>query len=187
MAGLESQGIASHGPMPAGMLRIRHGSQERYIWPVHLSGWLAMGWRVAGAGAEAPSIGVAAAEPPAPAAVLDLGPAAESPSEPAPTRGRRGRRRKDEATASAAAEPSTEQAWRAEPGINPDKGEPRADSDAASGELGNQSDPNAVAGSDESTADSAATDTAAAPTEPSPDPEDALTALPDDLFNDPLI
>ena len=185
MAGLESQGIASHGPMPAGMLRIRHGSQERYIWPVHLGGWLAMGWRVAGA--EGPSIGVAAAEPPVPAAVLDPVPAAESPSETAPTRGRRGRRRKDEATASAAAEPSTEPAWQAEPGITPDKDEARADSDAAGGELGNQSDPNAVAGPDESTADSAATDTAAAAAEPSADPEDALTALPDDLFNDPLI
>jgi len=187
MAGLESQGIASHGPMPAGMLRIRHGNQERYVWPVHLGGWLAMGWRVAGG--EAPSIGVAAAEPPVPEAVMDPAPAGESPSEPAPTRGRRGRRRKDEATASAAAEPSTEQAWRAEPGITADQGGARADSegDPGDGELGKQTDGDGLAGPDELPADSAATDTAAAAAEPSADPEDALTALPDDLFNDPLI
>ncbi|MFM9103152.1 MAG: hypothetical protein ACKOPS_18190 [Cyanobium sp.] len=152
MAGLESQGIASHGPMPAGMLRIRQGNPERYVWPVHLGGWLAMGWRVAGAGAEGPSIGVAAAEPPASATVLDPVPAAESPSEPAPTRGRRGRRRKDEATASAAAEPSTEPAWQAEPGITPGKNGARADSEGefTGGELGNQQEPDAGSDADPS-------------------------------------
>ena len=42
-------GMAAQGPLPAGMLRIRLGSQERYVWPVHLPGWLGLGWRVAGA------------------------------------------------------------------------------------------------------------------------------------------
>jgi hypothetical protein len=177
MAGLESQGIASHGPMPAGMLRIQQGTQERYIWPVHLPGWLAMGWRVAGA--EVPSIGVAAAEPPAPAAVLDPVPAAESPSEPAPTRGRRGRRRKDEAR--------TETSRQPEPEANPDKGEARADSEAAGGELGDQADSDGLDRPDKPPADSAATNTHAPAGEPPPESEPALTALPDDLFNDPLI
>ena len=179
MAGLESQGIASHGPMPAGMLRIRQGNQERYVWPVHLPGWLAMGWRVAGAGAEGPSVGGAATEPPAPAAVLDPAPAAESPSEPAPTRGRRGRRRKDEA--------STETTWQAEPGITPDQGGARADSEGepAGMALGSQEDPDA--GSDADPSADAAVDPDSAPADQSPDSEDDLTALPDDLFTDPLI
>ena len=29
---------------PAGMVRISNGSRQRCIWPVHLSGWLALGW-----------------------------------------------------------------------------------------------------------------------------------------------
>lgn len=34
----------------AGMLRIRRGEQVRWIWPVHLPGWLALGWQVASRG-----------------------------------------------------------------------------------------------------------------------------------------
>ncbi|MEI7666562.1 MAG: hypothetical protein WCI65_11000 [Synechococcaceae cyanobacterium ELA263] len=30
----------------AGMVRIQRGSELRYIWPVHLPGWLASGWQV---------------------------------------------------------------------------------------------------------------------------------------------
>ncbi len=37
------------GPQTAGMLRICKGQEERHVWPVHLSGWLAIGWRVVGA------------------------------------------------------------------------------------------------------------------------------------------
>jgi hypothetical protein len=93
-------GIAAQGPLPAGMLRIQQGSQERYVWPVHLPGWLALGWRVTGAD-------VTPAFPDA----LDLGPespAIETEPDPAPTRGKRGRRRKeaDEAAATAAVEPT---------------------------------------------------------------------------------
>ena len=185
MAGLESQGIASHGPMPAGMLRIQQGNQERYIWPVHLLGWLAMGWRVAGA--EGPSIGVAAAVPSAPAAGLDPVPAVESSGEPATTRGRRGRRRKDEATASAAADPVMGAPLQAKPGITPDQDGARVDSEVAGGELGNQTDGDGLAGPNEERADSTGNDATSADVEPSPNPADALNALPDDLFNDPLI
>jgi hypothetical protein len=43
-----------HAPSPstgaasaqAGMVRIQRGSETRYVWPVHLPGWLAMGWQV---------------------------------------------------------------------------------------------------------------------------------------------
>jgi hypothetical protein len=162
MAGLESQGIASHGPMPAGMLRIQQGTQERYIWPVHLPGWLAMGWRVAGA--EGPSIGVAAAEPSAPAAGLNPVPAVESPGEPATTRGRRGRRRKEELQHEqppAAVEPH--------PALTGAEPEQQADAD---------SEPPPV---------DAAADQDSTEAEPSSESEPAITALPDDLFNDPLI
>ncbi len=31
---------------PAGMVRISNGSRQRCIWPVHLSGWVALGWQV---------------------------------------------------------------------------------------------------------------------------------------------
>jgi hypothetical protein len=30
----------------AGMTRIQRGSEVRYVWPVHLPGWLAVGWQV---------------------------------------------------------------------------------------------------------------------------------------------
>ena len=169
MAGLESQGIASHGPMPAGMLRIRQGSQERYIWPVHLGGWLAMGWWVAGA--EGSSVGVAAGGPPAPAAVLDPGPAAESPNEPAPTRGRRGRRRKDEPLPAATADA----------GISTVSDDSNGDSDA----IGSEPSEPALDAEQPAAAITELEPDAAA--EPSPESEPALTALPDDLFSDPLI
>jgi hypothetical protein len=70
------------------MLRIQQGNQERYVWPVHLPGWLALGWRVAG-----PSSTAAEQLPQAVAAqAVPLG------LEPEPTagRGKRGRRRKEE-------------------------------------------------------------------------------------------
>ncbi|MCS5705036.1 hypothetical protein NZK27_02410 [Synechococcus sp. FGCU-3] len=85
MAGPQITGIAAQGPLPAGMLRIRQGSQERYVWPVHLPGWLALGWRVAGA--EAASVGITAAS----GELLE-----QDDATPAATRSRRGRRRKDE-------------------------------------------------------------------------------------------
>lgn len=47
----------------AGMVRIQRGSETRYVWPVHLPGWLAIGWQV-GSGE-----GMAAATPVAPVVV----------------------------------------------------------------------------------------------------------------------
>ena len=81
-------GLVAQGPLPAGMLRIHKGNQERYVWPVHLPGWLALGWQVAGpsstAAEQLPQAVAAQAVP------LEL--------EPEPTAGRekRGRRRKEE-------------------------------------------------------------------------------------------
>ncbi len=81
-------GLLAQGPLPAGMLRIQQGNQDRYVWPVHLPGWLALGWQVAG-----PS---STAAEPLPQAVA--APADPLDSEPEPTagRGKRGRRRKED-------------------------------------------------------------------------------------------
>ena len=87
MAGAPIAGLAQ-GPLPAGMLRIHKGNQERYVWPVHLPGWLALGWQVAGpsstAAEQLPQAVAAQAVP------LELEP------EPTAGRGKRGRRRKEE-------------------------------------------------------------------------------------------
>lgn len=60
----------------AGMVRIQRGSETRYVWPVHLPGWLAIGWQV-GSGE-----GMAAATPAAPVVVT---PSAVSQQPPAAT------------------------------------------------------------------------------------------------------
>jgi hypothetical protein len=80
------------------MLRIRQGSQERYVWPVHLPGWLGLGWQVAGVEAAAGTsrVGGAAAEPPAPIAAAAGELLEQDDAKPASNRGRRGRRRKEE-------------------------------------------------------------------------------------------
>ena len=81
-------GLVAQGPLPAGMLRIHKGNQDRYVWPVHLPGWLGLGWQVAG-----PSSTAAEQLPQtlaAPAVPLELEP------EPTAGRGKRGRRRKEE-------------------------------------------------------------------------------------------
>ena len=92
-------GLMAQGPLPAGMLRIRQGSQERYVWPVHLPGWLGLGWQVAGAedAAGTSPVGGAAAEPPAPIAAAAGELLEQDDAKPASNRGRRGRRRKEEA------------------------------------------------------------------------------------------
>jgi len=38
----------------AGMVRIGKGSQQRCIWPVHLSGWQQLGWQLVGHGEPQP-------------------------------------------------------------------------------------------------------------------------------------
>jgi hypothetical protein len=149
--------MAAQGPLPAGMLRIRQGSQERYVWPVHLPGWLGLGWRVAGA--EVPSVGIDAADPPAPsdAAAGEL--LGQDDAKPASNRGRRGRRRKEEALPAEPVDTGTV-------------------GDASGTELSEQ----------EQDAESPSAGRA----DPDPEPNTAaeipvLTALPDDLFDDPLI
>ena len=66
-----------------GMVRIARGQQHRWIWPVHLPGWLALGWQVAHPGAAA-SEAVATA-------VVAAGPtAATDPPQPRPRTRRKG-------------------------------------------------------------------------------------------------
>jgi hypothetical protein len=70
--------------VPAGMVRISNGSQERFIWPVHLSGWQQQGWTLI---ASATGVQITP-QPTTPAAVIEVPLAAETPepstSEPAP-------------------------------------------------------------------------------------------------------
>ena len=70
--------------VPVGLVRISDGSQERFIWPVHLSGWQQQGWTLIAA-----ATGVQITpQPTAPAAVIEVPLAVETPepstSEPAP-------------------------------------------------------------------------------------------------------
>ncbi len=159
MAGPQMTGMAALGPLSAGMLRIRQGSQERYVWPVHLPGWLGLGWRVAGA--EVPSVGIDAADPPAPidAAAVEL--LEQDDAKPASNRGRRGRRRKEEPFPAAPADTGTSTLG-----------------DASGTELSEQAQ------------DVEAPPAGGAELDPEPDTAaevPVLTALPDDLFDDPLI
>jgi hypothetical protein len=161
-------GFAAQGPLPAGMLRIRLGSQERYVWPVHLPGWLGLGWQVAGAEAAARTslVGGAAAEPPAPIAAAAGVLLEEDDAKPASTRGRRGRRRKEEPLPAAPADIGTSTVGDA------------SESDASGTELSEQAQ------------DAASPPAGRAEADPEPDPTaevPVLTALPDDLFDDPLI
>ncbi len=158
-------GIAAQGPLPAGMLRIRQGSQERYVWPVHLPGWLGLGWRVAGAEttAGAPTVGVAAAEPPAPITATAAELLEHDDAKPASTRGRRGRRRKEEQEQP----PAAIEAMPEPPGTTAEAG--AADSEhPVTTDLAAEVD---TTPGDDSTTDG----------------DESLTALPDDLFDDSLI
>ncbi len=168
MTGPQSQGLIAQGPLPAGMLRIQQGSQERYVWPVHLPGWLALGWRVAVAGAEAaaggPTVGVAPAEPPASSTAAAAELFEQDDAKPASARGRRGRRRKEEEAQSPAA------------------------AEANPAPTGADAEQQTEADFDPEAATDLATEAAAEPAEDSTaDGAAALGALPDDLFSDPLI
>ena len=155
-------GIAAQGPLPAGMLRIQQGSQERYVWPVHLPGWLALGWRVAGPSTPAaellPQSEMAPAVPPEsePTAI-------EKEPESTAGRGKRGRRRKEEQEQPPAAVEATPE----ETGTIAEAGATDSDPSAAV-DLAAEA---AAEPGDDSTADGAV----------------ALSALPDDLFSDTLI
>jgi hypothetical protein len=65
--------------VPAGMVRISDGSRERFIWPVHLSGWQQQGWTLLAA---ASGVQIAVTLP-APEPVIDApAPAAAPTPEP---------------------------------------------------------------------------------------------------------
>ena len=159
----QSQGLIAQGPLPAGMLRIQQGSQERYVWPVHLPGWLALGWRVAG-----PSTTAAELLPQS-----EMAPAVSPESEPmviekepetAGGRGKRGRRRKEE------------------------QEQPHVGVEANPAPTGSDAEQQTEADSDPSAAVDLAAEAAPEPAEDSTaDGVVALGILPDDLFSDPLI
>ena len=159
MAGAPIGGLETPEPIPVGMLRIHKGNQERYVWPVHLPGWLGLGWRVAGPSSTTADPLPQAVMAPATAAVL------ESDPEPQVGRGKRGRRRKEEPeqpTAGGEATPEVTGTTADEPGAT--ELEPHASTDLA--------------------AESVAEPVAAAP---AAEGAAALSALPDDLFSDSLI
>ena len=154
-------GMAAQGPLPAGMLRIRQGSQERYVWPVHLPGWLGLGWRVAGA--EASSVGIDAADPPAPIDPAAVELLEQDDAKPASNRGRRGRRRKEE------------------------QEQPPAGAETTPQETGRTAEADA-ADSEPTGAPDSATEADTTPGgDSTADGGEALSSLPDDLFDDPLI
>ena len=192
------------GQIPAGMLRIHQGNQEHYVWPVHLPGWLLLGWRVAGSGnapdaRPLPQVVTAAADAP------DMDPdltAALDGAQPATGRGKRGRRRKEEEqptaaaddTAMATAQQQPESAAAISNSVVEDRdgdSDPLADSELT--DARSSTEPIATsAASDVATepaAESGAVPAAADPVaaEASTEPDVSLSALPDDLFDDPLI
>ncbi len=198
--GLEGQSLPAFGMQPSGMLRIRLGEQERYIWPVHLPGWLAAGWRVAEAAAQQSADGTGVLSPvgviaedaaPSPTAAAEPGDNPDVP--PVSTRGRRGRRRKEEPSPDASDQAATESA-----GGNPQvPGTPDPIETNATADFSPDSGIGGTFGAGpELPADlpsqPGAESTAVLPNEPAAelDPEapevPVLTALPDDLFDDPL-
>lgn len=44
--GIEMERIPAQPTSPAGMVLISKSNQQHWIWPVHLSGWLAQGWQL---------------------------------------------------------------------------------------------------------------------------------------------
>ena len=149
-------GLLAQGPLPAGMLRIQQANQERYVWPVHLPGWLALGWRVAGPSSTAvEQLPQAVA---APAVPLDSEP------EPSAGRGKRGRRRKEE-------QEQPHVGVEANPAPTGADAEQQTEADSAPSAVVDLATEAAAEPGDDSTAEGAV----------------ALSALPDDLFDDPLI
>ncbi len=52
---MQAQHTPAQAPRHAGgMVRIGKGSQQRCIWPVHLSGWQQLGWQLVGHGEPQP-------------------------------------------------------------------------------------------------------------------------------------
>ena len=182
------------GQIPAGMLRIHQGNQEHYVWPVHLPGWLLLGWRVAGSGTDRqdePLPQVLAAPPVAPdpdpeVTAIQIGP------EPVVSRGKRGRRRKEEehpqTVETSPAAISTAAEDEEEPPTTAVETTPAAIGIAAE-ESNAASDPSAASEpTDSRSSTELAAESAAEPVDDSTaEGAVALSALPDDLFDDPLI
>ncbi|MCX5968899.1 MAG: hypothetical protein NTV57_14920 [Cyanobacteria bacterium] len=178
------------GQIPAGMLRIHQGNQEHYVWPVHLPGWLLLGWRVAGS-ANAPA---APADVPLPqaetalAAVLEptsQATAIETGPEPSTGRGKRGRRRKEEEPPTAVVETAPAVIGIADEEGNADSEPPAADE---STDAQSSTEPAVTsAASDVATGPAAESGAVPAAAEAFTEPDVSLSALPDDLFDDPLI
>jgi hypothetical protein len=162
------------------MLRIHKGNQERYVWPVHLPGWLGLGWRVAGSVSD-PADGALNQLLTAEAVSPEPNPeptAGQNGPESATGRGKRGRRRKEEEPAAGDETPPTAIGTAAE--------QSSADADQpAVSEWTGASAPFTT----EPAAEPVAEQVAAEPTATAPGAESsaALNALPDDLFSDPLI
>jgi hypothetical protein len=173
-------GLVAPGSIPAGMLRIHKGNQERYVWPVHLPGWLGLGWRVAGSVSD-PANGALNQLLTAEAVAPEPNPeptAGQNGPESATGRGKRGRRRKEEEPAAGDETPPTVIGTAAEQG-SADAAQP------AASEWNGASAPFTT----EPAADHVAEPVAAEPTATPPAAEGAaaLNALPDDLFSDPLV
>jgi hypothetical protein len=94
MAALQGAGLQT-----AGMLRISKGQEERHVWPVHLPGWLAIGWRLVAATVPAPSADLVAA-----ALGQEDKREPESDAKTASLRSKRGRRSREELNPHAAAD-----------------------------------------------------------------------------------
>ncbi len=96
------------GPQTAGMLRICKGQEERHVWPVHLPGWLAIGWRVAGAKQPTALDDLGAVEKvrgsTAAALAQELEQESAGDAKTASTRSKRGRRSREELAPEAAAD-----------------------------------------------------------------------------------
>ncbi len=90
------------GPQTAGMLRISKGNEERHVWPVHLPGWLAIGWRVVAATVPAPKADLVAA-----ALGQEHKSESESDAKTASPRSKRGRKSREELVSEAPAEPAS--------------------------------------------------------------------------------
>ena len=199
--GLAAQGLAALGLQPAGMLRISKGQQERYVWPVHLPGWLALGWRVAAsasAPAATPTVGIPSAGAQAPEPTASIAPAADEPirqdaATPAATRGRgkRGRRRKE--TEEALSAPLADTGISTANGISAASDASASDSDGpVPSEPVLEAEPPAAASEEPHLKPDPAPDHGpdpdAAAGDATTDGELSLMALPDDLFDDePLI
>jgi len=159
IAGAPIGGMETPVPIPAGMLRIHKGNQERYVWPVHLPGWLGLGWQVAGPSSTTLDPLLQAVMAPATAAAL------ESDPDPQAGRGKRGRRRKEEPE------------------------QPTAGVEATTEETGTTADEAGATDFEPHNATDLAEDPVAEPVAAAPAAESAAapSALPDDLFSDPLI